>query len=91
METRHCVIRGRVQGVGFRWFVVRHARELGVSGTVRNRSDGSVEALLQADTVEPIDALIERLREGPAGGRVATVEVETLAGAKRHSRMTVLE
>ena len=46
METRKCVVHGRVQGVGFRWFVTRNAKDLGVRGTVRNRPDGAVEAVL---------------------------------------------
>ena len=46
MDTRRCVVRGRVQGVGFRWFVTRNAEELGVRGTVRNRADGAVEMVL---------------------------------------------
>lgn len=72
------MIQGRVQGVGFRWFVVRYARELGVRGTVRNRADGAVEAILQADSEESVEALVERLREGPRAGRVDEVEVERI-------------
>ena len=74
METRRCVIRGRVQGVGFRYFVLRQARAAGVHGTVKNRADGTVEAVLQADSGRPLDKLVERLRDGP--GHVDTIEVE---------------
>jgi len=70
------VIRGRVQGVGFRFFITRNARALGVSGTVRNRADGAVEAMFQADTVEPIEEMVERVRRGPPSARVDEVEVE---------------
>jgi acylphosphatase len=80
--TRRIVVRGRVQGVAFRWFVLRHARALGVAGTVRNRADGTVEALLQGD--EPaVEALIARIREGPPASRVEAVEVEPVDDAGR--------
>lgn len=90
METRRCVIEGRVQGVGFRWFVVRNARDLGVRGTVRNRPDGAVEAVLQADEAAPVDTLIDRLRQGPPGARVASVDVEAVEGDPPHDGMTVV-
>ena len=67
-------VHGRVQGVGFRYFVMRRARELGVAGWVRNRTDGTVEALVWAegDTYERLLAVI---REGPRFGRVDRLEV----------------
>ena len=78
MVTRRCVVEGRVQGVGFRWFVVRSARELGIRGSVRNAFDGSVEAVLQADDESALEAMIERLRRGPTGARVVAVNCETM-------------
>lgn len=90
METRRCVVRGRVQGVAFRYFVVRHARELGVRGTVRNRADGAVEAVLQADTAVAIEALIERIRQGPRAARVEAVEVEPVGNEKRYDDFEVV-
>jgi acylphosphatase len=70
-------IEGRVQGVGFRYFVRRAARQLGVAGWVRNRADGSVEVL--ADGPAPALAELElRLREGPPGSRVSQVRRETV-------------
>jgi len=72
------VIRGRVQGVGFRFFVMRNARALGVSGTVRNRADGAVEAVFQADAADPVEEMVERVRQGPPSARVGGVEVEDL-------------
>ena len=80
METRRCVVRGRVQGVGFRYYVVRNARELGVRGIVRNRSDGAVEAILQAPSAAPLDELVDRLRAGPRAARVDEVAVEPTDG-----------
>jgi acylphosphatase len=67
------VVRGRVQGVGFRWFVEREAHTLGISGWVRNNSDGSVEVLAQG-TREQLVVLRSRLRQGPRASRVDDVE-----------------
>jgi acylphosphatase len=67
------VVRGRVQGVGFRWFVEREAHILGISGWVRNNSDGSVEVLAQG-TREQLLGLRLRLRQGPRAARVDDVE-----------------
>lgn len=66
-------IRGRVQGVGFRAWVELTAVELGVGGWVRNRRDGSVEALL-AGPEEVVLTMIERCRGGPPGARVEAVD-----------------
>jgi acylphosphatase len=68
------VARGRVQGVGFRWFVEREARALGIAGWVRNNADGSVEVLAQGSP-EQLAALHTRLRQGPRAARVDDVEV----------------
>jgi acylphosphatase len=65
--------RGRVQGVGFRAFVEHAALKRGVQGWVRNRRDGSVEAVF-AGPAEIVVALIEACRQGPPGGRVDAVE-----------------
>lgn len=73
-EARRYIVRGRVQGVGFRWFVEREAHILGVAGWVRNNHDGSVEVLAQG-TRDQLSGLHSRLREGPRAARVDTVEV----------------
>lgn len=66
-------IRGRVQGVGYRAWLVREAGRQGVSGWVRNRRDGSVEALLAGP--EPVvRALVEACRRGPPAARVEVIE-----------------
>jgi acylphosphatase len=75
IETRRYVVSGRVQGVGFRWFVEREARVLGLSGWVRNKHDGSVE-VLAAGTREQLGALYDKLKQGPRAARVDDVEVE---------------
>ena len=89
METRRCVALGLVQGVGFRWFVTRNAADLGVRGTVRNRPDGGVEMVLQG-AADAVDGLIERIRRGPPGARVETVEEESVPEAPRYARFEVV-
>ena len=66
---RHVAIRGRVQGVGFRAFVEHEALKRGVAGWVRNRRDGSVEAVFSG-APEAVAAAIEACRRGPMGARV---------------------
>ena len=74
LPAKRYLVRGRVQGVGFRWFVEREAHILGIAGWVRNNHDGSVEVLAQG-TREQLSALHSRLREGPRAARVDTVDV----------------
>ena len=74
IETKRYLVRGRVQGVGFRWFVEREAHTLGIAGWVRNNHDGSVEVLAQG-TRDQLSGLHSRLREGPRAARVDAVEV----------------
>src|SRR6059058_489360 len=66
--ARRFVVRGRVQGVGFRWFVEREAHMLGVYGWVRNNPDGSVE-VLATGTREQLSGLRSRLQNGPRAAR----------------------
>jgi acylphosphatase len=80
METRRVVVHGRVQGVGFRWFVVRNAEALGVGGTVRNRPDGAVEAILSSVEPADVESLIQRIRQGPPASRVERIEVDPIEG-----------
>ena len=74
MEARSYIVRGRVQGVGFRWFVEREARTLGIAGWVRNRMDGTVEVLAMG-TREQLSQLHSHLRQGPRAARVDEVDV----------------
>jgi acylphosphatase len=73
VQARRFVVRGRVQGVGFRWYVEREARVLGVAGWVRNTADGAVEVLGQG-TREQLSGLRGRLQQGPRAARVDDVE-----------------
>jgi len=72
--TKHIRISGRVQGVGFRMYMERKARELGVTGWVRNRLDGTVEAMVQG-TQEAVEAMIAVARQGPRAAVVTEVRV----------------
>jgi acylphosphatase len=72
---RHVMIRGRVQGVGYRYFVEREAQSRGLEGWVRNRRDGSVEAVFSGPT-EAVTAMIEACRRGPSSARVEALQDE---------------
>ena len=75
MPVRHYIIKGRVQGVGFRWFVHREAAEIGLRGWVRNTEDGHVEALAAGDDEQLLE-LHAALKQGSRGSRVDAVIVE---------------
>jgi acylphosphatase len=75
MASRQIRVRGRVQGVGFRYALREEAERLGVTGWVRNRADGSVQALLQGEPAA-LERMIAWARRGPAGARVAALEEE---------------
>lgn len=77
LRTIAARIRGRVQGVGYREACVQQAASLGVTGWVRNRADGSVEAVLQGRP-GPLAAMREWLARGPSWAHVDDVAVETL-------------
>jgi acylphosphatase len=70
---RHMIVRGRVQGVGYRAFVEHEALRRGVEGWVRNRRDGSVEAVF-AGPIEIVEAMIEACRRGPFSARVDALD-----------------
>src|SRR6201997_4458781 len=80
IQARRYLVRGRVQGVGFRWFVEREAHTLGIAGWVRNNHDGSVEVLAQG-TRQQLSGLHSRLREGPRAARFGTVYVSDASPA----------
>jgi len=73
MRATRLLIRGIVQGVGFRYFAIRAARELGITGWVRNLNDGRVEAVA-AGAPEALADFIGRVRQGPRGAQVLGLE-----------------
>ena len=73
------LVRGRVQGVGFRWFVREAARAAGVAGWVRNNPDGSVEIVASGDAAR-LASLRDAVRRGPPGSQVARLD-ESPAGS----------
>ncbi len=69
------VVHGRVQMVGFRAFVIHHAGDAGLSGTVRNEPDGTVETVLEGPRAA-VERVLELLRQGPSHARVERIDVE---------------
>jgi acylphosphatase len=85
MMTRKLRIRGRVQGVGYRYALRDEAQRRGVAGWVRNRTDGTVEALLQG-APERVAQLVAWTRRGPPASRVDEVQVEPADDEPEHAR-----
>lgn len=79
MATLRFVVRGRVQGVGYRYFALKEAEALGLTGFARNNADGSVEVVAEGDD-EALRRFDERLREGPAFAVVEGVEASSIGG-----------
>ena len=74
MITRHLIITGRVQGVGYRNYMAHKAHQFDITGWVRNRNDGSVEAAIQGSPAN-VEALIQRAHRGPPKAAVSGVQV----------------
>ncbi len=72
-------IHGRVQGVGFRYWFAERARKLGLVGWVRNRFDGSVEAVVQGPP-DAVERMIEYAKAGPDMARIARIDVQEARG-----------
>jgi acylphosphatase len=75
MNSKRLIISGRVQGVGYRQWMMRKAAELGIAGWVRNRIDGSVEALIAGD-IAAVEELSRLCRRGPRMAEVVSIEEE---------------
>jgi acylphosphatase len=73
MTAKRYIVRGRVQGVGFRWFVEREANALGMRGWVRNNEDSTVELIAVGEDPQQ-ESLRSRLEQGPRGSRVDRVD-----------------
>lgn len=78
MRRIRFLVTGRVQGVGFRWFVRAEARPLGLSGWVRNREDGAVEGEVEGRD-DAIEALVPCLEQGPPSAIVTNVDVSEIS------------
>ena len=79
-ERLEAVVRGYVQGVGFRWFVVRRATQLGLRGWTSNEHDGTVRVVAEGNPAA-LDELLAALRSGPAGASVEHVDTQRLPAA----------
>jgi acylphosphatase len=88
MPRVRVIIRGLVQGVGFRWFVQRRAAALGVRGWVANRRDGGVE--VEAEGVRSgLEALVDALRQGPSRAHVTDVVTAWGEGSGEHEGFVI--
>ena len=74
-EALQAVVGGTVQGVGFRWYVVRHARALGLVGTVANLPDGTVRVVAVGERGD-LESLVALLRESPPASHVLDVKLQ---------------
>jgi acylphosphatase len=83
MDRLHLVVRGHVQGVGFRWFVTREAELLGLAGAVWNRRDGAVELDAEGPR-ERLETLRDSVRAGPRAARVTSVDETWSEGPARY-------
>jgi acylphosphatase len=86
--ARRFLISGRVQGVGFRYFIEARARAEGAHGWVRNLADGRVEVLVEGDE-ETVDRIEAAARRGPGGAHVDDVEVEVTAPSGRATGFSI--
>jgi acylphosphatase len=86
--AKHYRVRGRVQGVGFRWFVQRAAERLGIVGDVRNLPNGEVEVRAQADE-SVLDLFKRELQNGPPSARVGEVMEQDLPVTDRYSSFQI--
>jgi acylphosphatase len=86
--ARRFVVSGRVQGVGYRFFLQDRAAVEGVHGWVRNRPDGRVEALIEGDD-QSVERVERAIRRGPPGARIDEVVVEDLAPSHRATGFSI--
>jgi len=84
----HMVVEGLVQGVGFRWFVARHANMLGLRGYVENAYNGTVEVEAEGDR-SLIEELIKQVRVGPRSAQVTNLELEWKDPTHHHTHFQI--
>ena len=88
LAALHAIAQGRVQGVNYRVFVSRNAAALGLTGTVRNRPDNSVEITAEGDKKQ-LQILVEQLKKGPPGARVDNLELSWTGYTGQYSDFSV--
>ena len=88
--AKHLLISGRVQGVGFRYSMAEEAERLGVTGWVRNRRDGTVEAVVDG-AADAVEVMLAWARRGPPGARVTEVQISEIAGTFERFEMRPTE
>ena len=88
MAAKRFIIKGRVQGVGFRYFAVQAADQAGVVGTVRNLSDGSVEAIAEGPN-RALDEFCALLWRGPSFSCVTSVDEQPLSPTGRYTKFAI--
>ena len=88
IQRLHAMVSGRVQGVNFRHYTILTARELGLSGWVRNRDDGTVEVLAEGGR-PALDRLLAFLRKGPPAARVTGVQHEWMPASGEFAHFSV--
>ena len=87
--ARRFIVRGRVQGVGFRYFAIRAARQAGVTGTVRNLPDGSVEAIAEGSPTG-VAQFRDALAVGPSYGHVSGIDETEMQPTGRYAGFDVV-
>lgn len=88
MEQLHAIVNGRVQGVGFRYFVLESANQHGLNGWVRNRFDGTVEVMAEGER-EALEMLLQDLWQGPRSSFVENVKVDWSPATQEFERFSV--
>lgn len=88
VDRLHVVIEGRVQGVGFRYTTRQEAQQRGLTGWVRNRSDGAVEAEFEGDR-DALEQMLDWCRSGPASAEVRDVTPTWSSGEAKHGSFSV--
>jgi len=88
IQAKHITVHGRVQGVGFRYFVRDAGKKRGLTGDARNCSDGTVEIVVEGDAAE-INGFIEEVKRGPARSRVKRVDISDIPAQSAYNTFLV--
>lgn len=88
MVTCHFIVHGRVQGVGFRYYTRRQAKQLGVKGWVRNKVDGTVEIMAQADN-KTLQAFQDAVKKGSPNSQVTHVHIKQVQAPQNYTSFKV--